>query len=101
MVQLKKWMFLSKMHASGDNTIRIIIYNFSNRVEAEEITLNNLTDKAYVTLSTSSFTNTQSGKLTFSKIAGEISGTFNFQCNNLQTFESATVAEGEFINLSY
>ena len=81
---------------NGENTIRIIIYNFSNRSEGEEISLNNLTDKAYITLGTNSMTNTQSGKITFSNIGSELSGTFNFNCNNLQTFESVTVTEGVF-----
>lgn len=86
---------------SGDNTIWVIIYNFSNRSEGEEISLNNLTDKAYITVGTSSMTNTQSGKITFSEIGSELSGTFNFKCNNLQTFESVTVTEGVFEDLSY
>ena len=86
---------------NGTNSIRLIIYNFSNRTEGEEITLNNLTDKAYVTLGTASYTNTVSGKLIFSEIGNSISGTFNAQCNNLQTFQSVTVTEGEFVNVAY
>ena len=88
----------------GANSIRLIIYNFSNRTEGEEITLNNLTDKAYVYLGTAStdwYTNTHSGQLIFSEIGNPISGTFNAQCNNLQTFQSVTVTEGEFVNVAY
>ena len=86
---------------NGTNSIRLIIYNFSNRTEGEEITLNNLTDKAYITLGAASYTNTVSGKLIFSEIGNSISGTFNAQCNNLQTFQSVTVTEGEFVNVAY
>ena len=86
---------------NGTNSIRLIIYNFSNRIEEEEITLNNLTDKAYVTLGIASYTNTVSGKLIFSEIGNSISGTFNAQCNNLQTFQSVTVSEGEFVDIAY
>ena len=86
---------------NGTNSIRLIIYNFSNRTEGEEITLNNLTDKAYVTLGTASYTNTTGGKLIFSEIGNSISGTFNAQCNNLQTFQSVTVTEGEFVEVAY
>ncbi len=85
----------------GDNTIRIIIYNFSIRDEGDEISLNNLTDKAYVTMSSVFMTNTQSGNITFSEIGSELSGVFNFKCNNLQTFESVTVTEGVFEGISY
>ena len=87
--------------ANGTNSIRFIIYNFSNRTEDEEITLNNLTDKAYVTLGTASYTNTVSGKFIFSEIGNSISGTFNAQCNNLQTFQSIIITEGKFVNVSY
>ena len=85
---------------NGGNTIRIIIYNFSDRNVGEEISLNNLTDKAYVTKDGVDYTNTQSGKLIFSKIDTKLSGTFNAQCNNLQTFQSVTVTEGAFVDLT-
>jgi len=86
---------------SGTNSIRLIIYNFSQRFAGEEITLNNLTDKAYVNLGTASYTNTVSGKLIFSEIGNSISGTFNVQCNSLQTFQSVSVTEGEFVDVAY
>ena len=86
--------------SNGNNSIRIIIYNFSNRIEGEEIELNNLTDKLYVTLDLASYTNTTSGVLSFSELGNLISGTFNAQCNNLQTFQSVIVTEGKFIQIS-
>jgi len=89
---------------NGTKSIRFIIYNFSNRTEEEEITLNNLTDKAYVYLGATSadwYTNTHSGQLIFSEIGNSISGTFNAQCNNLQTFQSVAVTEGEFVAVAY
>jgi hypothetical protein len=86
--------------SDGESTIRIIVYNFSTREEGVDISLNSLTDKAYVTVGTSSFTNTQSGKINFSEIGSKISGTFNVNCNSLQTFESVVVTEGEFEDLS-
>jgi PBP1b-binding outer membrane lipoprotein LpoB len=86
---------------NGTNSIRFIIYNFSNRTTEEQISLNNITDKAYVTLGTDEYTNTVSGKLIFSEIGNSISGTFNAQCNNLQTFQSVTVTEGKFADIAY
>ena len=85
---------------SGDNTIRIIIHDFSNRNEGEEISLD-FPNGVYVTMGTAYFTNTQSGKLTFSEIVTELSAEFNFKCNNLQTFEDVTVTEGAFTDLAF
>ena len=84
----------------GDNTIRIIIYGFLNRNEGEEISLNNLTDKAYVTKDGVDYTNTEGGKLTFSKIDTKLSGTFNFTAK-AANFSSKSVTEGVFEDLSY
>jgi hypothetical protein len=84
----------------GNNTIRIIIYNFSDRTEGEEISLNNLTDKAYVTKDGVDYTNTQSGKVTFSQIDSKLSGTFNFTSKSAD-FSTKTVTEGSFIDISY
>ena len=85
---------------NGANSIRLIIYNFSNRIEDEQISLNNLTDKAYVTLGTDEYTNTQSGQLIFSNIGNPLSGTFNVICKDAN-FQSVTVTEGEFVNIAY
>ena len=84
----------------GANSIRLIIYNFSNRTANEQISLNNLTDKAYVILGTDEYTNTQSGQLIFSNIGNPLSGTFNVICKNAN-FQPVTVTEGEFVNVTY
>ena len=86
---------------NGTNSIRLIIYNFLDRTVGEEIILNNIAHKAYVTFGTTSYTNTISGKLIFSEIGNSISGIFNVQCNNSVSFETVTVNEGEFTNISY
>jgi len=85
---------------NGENTIRIIIYNFSDRNIGEEISLNNLTDKAYVTKDGVEYTNTQSGKLIFTKIGAELSGTFYFTSKAVN-FSSQSVTEGAFMDLTY
>ena len=84
----------------GANSIRLIIYNFSNRTANEQISLNNLTDKAYVILGTDEYTNTQSGQLIFSNIGNPLSGTFNVICKDAN-FQPVTVTEGEFVNVTY
>jgi hypothetical protein len=85
---------------NGTNSIRLIIYNFSNRAAEEQISLNNLTDKAYVTLGADEYTNTQSGQLIFSNIGNPLSGTFNVICKDAN-FQSVTVTEGKFVNIAY
>ena len=85
---------------NGGNTIRIIIYNFSDRNIGEEISLNNLTDKAYVTKDGVEYTNTQSGKLIFTKKDEELSGTFYFTSKAVN-FSSQSVTEGVFVDLTY
>jgi hypothetical protein len=85
---------------NGTKSIRFIIYNFSNRTTEEQISLNNLTDKAYITLGTDEYTNTVSGKLIFSEIGNSISGTFNVICANDQS-ALVIVTEGEFVDVAY
>ena len=85
---------------NGENTIRIIIYNFSDRNIGEEISLNNLTDKAYVTKDGVEYTNNQSGKLIFTKKDAELSGTFYFTSKAVN-FSSQSVTEGAFMDLTY
>ena len=65
---------------NGENTIRIIIYNFSDRIVGEEISLNYGAgiSGALVTKDGVDYTNTQSGTLIFTKIDAKLSGTFNF-----------------------
>ena len=89
---------------ASDNSVdvRIIIYNFSSKVDGEEVQLNNLTDKAYVTKNGVSHTDTQNGKFTFSKIKEKkLTGTFNFKSRELVNFQSVTVTDGQFTNVSY
>ena len=83
------------------NTIRIIIYNFSDRYVGEEIVLNNLTDKAYVTKDGIEYTNTQSGKLIFTKIDTELSGTFSFTSSSPSIGANKSVTEGVFEDLTF
>ena len=85
---------------NGTNSIRLIIYNFSNRIAEEPISLNNLTDKAYVTLGADEYTNTQSGQLIFSNIGNPLSGTFNVICKDAN-FQSVIVTEGKFVDVVY
>ena len=85
---------------NGTNSIRLIIYNFSNRTADEQISLNNLTDKAYVILGTNEYTNTQSGQLIFSNIGNPLSGAFNVICKDAN-FQSVTVTEGKFADVTY
>ena len=87
--------------SNGSDEVRIYIYNFSTRTEGDEITLLSPGNRVYVTLGTNSWTNTISGKFIFSKTESPISGTFNAQCNNLQTFQSVTITDGEFIDVAY
>ena len=85
---------------NGTNSIRLIIYDFSNRTADEQISLNNLTDKAYVILGLNEYTNTQSGQLIFSNIGNSLSGEFNVICKDAN-FQSVTVTEGKFVDIAY
>tara|TARA_B100000795_G_scaffold154399_1_gene115767 strand:+ start:134 stop:607 length:474 start_codon:yes stop_codon:yes gene_type:complete len=88
---------------NGGNTIRMIIYNFSDRNVGEEISLNYGAgiSGAYVTKDGVDYTNTQSGKLVFTKIDTELSGTFNFTSTSPSTGGNKSVTEGEFVDLTY
>jgi hypothetical protein len=87
---------------NGGNTIRIIIYNFSDRNVGEEISLNYGAgiSGALVTKDGVNYTNTQSGKLIFTKIDTKLSGTFNFT-SKAADFSSKSVTEGVFVDLTY
>ena len=87
---------------NGGNTIRIIIYNFSDRNVGEEISLNygNNISGAYVTNDRVDYTRTQSGKLIFTKMDAKLSGTFNFTSES-SDFSSKSVTEGVFVDLTY
>jgi len=88
---------------SGANTIRITIYNFSDRIVGEEISLKyqSIISCAFVTKDGVEYTNTQSGKLTFTKIDAELSGTFSFTSSSPSTGANKSVTEGEFVDLTY
>ena len=89
---------------ASDNSvdIRLIIYSFSSLSDVSEISLNNLTDKAYVTQNGVDYTDTQNGNLIFSEIGdSKLSGSFNFTCRELVNFQSVTVTDGIFSNITY
>ena len=83
--------------SNGSDEVIIYIYNIDDRTEGEEITYTPTGNRVYV----ASCPNTTGGELVFSKTGNPVSGTFNTQCNNLQTFQSVTVTEGEFVNVAY
>ena len=77
----------------------LFISSLSN---GSEISLNNLTDKAYITQNGVEHTDTQNGNFTFSKITeSKLSGTFNFTSRELVSFQSLTVTDGQFSNITY
>jgi hypothetical protein len=88
---------------SGANTIRITIYNFSDRIVGEEISLKyqSIISCAFVTKDGVEYTNTQSGELTFTKIDTELSGTFSFTSSSPSTGANKSVTEGVFVDLTY
>ena len=82
--------------------IRLIIYDFSSKVDGDEVQLNNLTDKAYVTQNGVNHTDTQNGQFTFSEIdESKLTGIFNFKSRELVNFQSVTVTDGQFLNITY
>ena len=90
--------------SNGSDEVIIYIYNFANRTEGEEISLN-ATNRVYVNLgadfySTTIANNSVGGKLTFSEIGNSISGTFNVICANDQS-ALVIVTEGEFVDVPY
>ena len=85
--------------SNGSDEVIIYIYNFSNRTEGEEISLN-ATNRVYVNLGTDYYSNTISGKLIFSKTGNPVSGTFDVICANTQS-ALVSVTEGEFVDVAY
>ena len=95
---------LLTIHAeNGGDEITIRIYNFSDRNIGEEISLKyqSIISCAFVTKDGVEYTNTQSGKLTFTKIDAELSGTFSFTSSSPSTGANKSVTEGEFVDLTY
>jgi len=88
--------------SSNSIDIRIVIYNFSSRTSGDVVTLSSLGDKAYITQNGTDYTDTQNGTFTFSEIGeSKFSGTFNFKCRELVNFQSVTVTDGQFSNITY
>lgn len=89
---------------ASDNSvdIRLIIYSFSSLSDGSEISLNTTPPKAYVTQNDVDYTDTQNGNLIFSEIGdSKLSGSFNFTCRELENFQSVTVTDGIFFNITY
>ena len=89
---------------ASDNSVdvRLIIYNFPSLSDGSEISLNATPPRAHVTKNGVYYTDTQNGNLTFSEIGdSELSGSFNFQSRELVNFQSVTVTDGVFSNITY
>ena len=95
---------LLTIHAeNGGDEITIRIYNFSDRNIGEEISLKyqSIISCAFVTKDGVEYTNTQSGKLTFTKIDAELSGTFSFTSSSPSIGADKSVTEGIFEDLTF
>lgn len=95
---------LLTIHAeNGGDEITIRIYNFSDRNIGEEISLKyqSIISCAFVTKDGVEYTNTQSGKLTFTKIDAELSGTFSFTSTSPSFGVNKSVTEGVFEDLTF
>ena len=95
---------LLTIHAeNGGDEITIRIYNFSDRIVGEEISLKyqSIISCAFVTKDGVEYTNTQSGKLIFTKIDAELSGTFSFTSTSPSIGENKSVTEGVFEDLTF
>ncbi|MBT4477958.1 MAG: hypothetical protein HOA49_04170 [Flavobacteriales bacterium] len=89
---------------ASDNSVdvRLIIYDFYSLSDGSDISLNTTPPKAHVTKNGVYYTDTQNGNLTFSEIGdSELSGSFNFQSRELVNFQSVTVTDGVFSNITY
>ena len=95
---------LLTIHAeNGADEITIRIYNFSDRNIGEEISLKfqSIISCAFLTKDGVEYTNTQSGKLIFTKIDTELSGTFSFTSTSPSIGENKSVTEGVFEDLTF
>jgi hypothetical protein len=95
---------LLTIHAkNGADEITIRIYDFSDRVVGEEISLKyqSIISCAFLTKDGVEYTNTQSGKLIFTKIDTELSGTFSFTSTSPSIGENKSVTEGVFEDLTF
>ena len=95
---------LLTIHAeNGGDEITIRIYNFSDRIVGEEISLKyqSIISCAFVTKDGVEYTNTKSGELTFTKLDAELSGTFSFTSTSPSIGENKSVTEGVFEDLTF
>ena len=95
---------LLTIHAkNGSDEITIRIYDFSDRIVGEEISLKyqSIISCAFVTKDGVEYTNTQIGELTFTKIDTELSGTFSFTSTSPSIGANKSVTEGAFVDLAY
>jgi len=95
---------LLTIHAeNGGDEITIRIYNFSDRIVGEEISLKyqSTISCAFVTKDGVEYTNTQSGELTFTKLDTELSGTFSFTSSSPSIGADKSVTEGIFEDLTF
>ena len=89
---------------ASDNSVdvRLIIYDFYSLSDGSEIPLNATPPRAHVTKNGIYYTDTQNGTLTFSEITeSKLNGTFNFTSRELVNFQSVTVTDGVFSNITY
>ena len=84
----------------GNNRIYILIQGFSEIIVEEEINLV-FPNTIWLTKDGVEYTNTQSGKLIFTKIGAELSGTFNFTSSSPSSGANKSVTEGAFVDLTY
>ena len=95
---------LLTIHAeNGGDEITIRIYNFSDRIVGEEISLKyqSIISCAFVTKDGVEYTNTKSGELTFTKLDAELSGTFSFTSSSSSIGADKSVTEGIFEDLTF
>ena len=83
--------------------IRLIIYDFSSKVDGSEVQFGILgINNAYVTQNEVVHPETDNGKLTFSEIGdSKLSGTFNFTSHETTNWNIVTVTDGQFLNITY
>ncbi|MBT6013789.1 MAG: hypothetical protein HOG85_03105 [Flavobacteriales bacterium] len=90
---------------ASDNSvdIRLIIYDFSSKVNDSEVQFGILgINNAFVTQNDVVHPETDNGKLTFSEIGeSKLSGTFNFTSHETTNWNIVTVTDGQFSNITY
>ena len=92
---------LNIVASNGSDEVIIYIYNIDDTTEGEEISLASTSNRVYVNLGTDYYSNNISGELIFSKTGNPVSGRFEAQGTNSETFQSVTITNGEFIDVAY